>query len=209
MPWIPLDRQVVVVSAIHEEIDLVWKKPPILTKKALGIGNLEAALELETLLQTHPELQGVLFIGSAGAYSWAKLSIGDFVYSESFSSYSISSALGISKQIQNDTISKTNYSYFPKGYLLSKNWKEVVTNCPSEITLNQIEKPPVPQWTQFHAENMESYGVARVCQKRKIPFLALFAITNIVGPEGSAQWKKNWRKQSDQIQLEFQKLIEK
>jgi nucleoside phosphorylase len=209
MTWILHNHRIAVVSAIYEETDLILKEKPIIAKKALGIGNLEAGLALDHLIESLPELEAVLYLGSAGAYAWSTLTIGDFVFSDDFSSLSIASALGLSKQIQAEKIHQTNRDFFSKSHLVSRDWKEAITNAPAEITLHQIQKPPIPEWQEFNIENMETFGVATVCKKRNLPLLALFCVTNIVGPDGSEQWKNNWRKFSNEIQHELQQILKK
>ncbi len=206
--WISPTKKILVVSCYPQEIELIWKKDPIVNKKSLGVGNLEAALNLEELISHVPKIDGILLLGGAGAYSWARLSIGDFVFSDNISSYGMGATMRFCRHIQGNRIDKLNQNFFPTSPLIAKEWKEVLTNAPPEVTIQQMEKPPLVQWSEFHVENTEAYGLAKVCKRRSIPFLSINRVTHIVGPEGYKQWTNNWRSLVDQLQVEIQKLMD-
>jgi nucleoside phosphorylase len=42
-------------------------------------------------------------------------------------------------------------------------------------------------------ENMEAASLAAHCREQGIPFTALLAVTNVIGPEARQQWKENFR----------------
>jgi nucleoside phosphorylase len=42
-------------------------------------------------------------------------------------------------------------------------------------------------------ENMEAASVSAYCRERDIPFTALLAVSNVIGPEARRQWKANFR----------------
>ncbi len=41
-------------------------------------------------------------------------------------------------------------------------------------------------------ENMEAASLALACKRRSIPFSALLCVTNEIGPDARAQWRKNF-----------------
>ncbi len=52
----------------------------------------------------------------------------------------------------------------------------------------------------FRFENLEAYGLARAFEGTGVAFTAFFALTNQVGPDGSDQWRANFRAGSLKLQ---------
>ncbi len=66
----------------------------------------------------------------------------------------------------------------------------------TDIALD-IEKTAFP-YLDF--ENLEGYGLAQVATASHLPFAALLALTNEVGPEGSRKWRQNFQTMADTLQ---------
>jgi len=56
-------------------------------------------------------------------------------------------------------------------------------------------------------ENMEATCLAQLCLKFAIPFTALLAVTNTIGADARAQWKKNFRRAGDELSAALQQII--
>ncbi|MCB1140316.1 MAG: hypothetical protein KDK23_16280, partial [Leptospiraceae bacterium] len=57
-------------------------------------------------------------------------------------------------------------------------------------------------------ENLEAFSLARFCEIHKIEFSAFLAITNRVGPEGSEEWKQNYRAMAETLQEKVRPVLE-
>ena len=79
---------------------------------------------------------------------------------------------------------------------LKKNISHVfgTVNSPSSVSLVASEL-----W-DMDFENLETFGLAYVSDRMKIPFTALMPLTNSVGPDGSSEWKNNYRIMSENLQ---------
>ncbi len=73
------------------------------------------------------------------------------------------------------------------------------TNSPDSLTLLPWEREwDLPEGVLF--ENMEAFGLSHVCRRHQVPFMALYALTNGVGPQGSREWAENHRQLSHELQ---------
>lgn len=181
---------------------------------ALGIGSVAAAIALQARLldRDRPRITEVLFVGSAGVYAadqpagqGASGSRSFFGRSESFCKRDLAvlenrasvpgplegevlrggAARG---QILGRMISHADLAVMPDG----------LTNSTDSITLVTPVDRSGMDFPDY--ENLEGYGVARVCWQYDLPYAAVFALTNHVGPEGSAQWRANFRSMSIELQ---------
>ena len=55
-------------------------------------------------------------------------------------------------------------------------------------------------------ENMEAASLAQLCRGLKIPFTALLAVTNTIGPDARTQWKHNFRQAGEQLAKTLQQI---
>ncbi len=66
---------------------------------------------------------------------------------------------------------------------------------------------------EFHSsdgmllENLEALGLAELCYQRHIPFYALLAVTNEVGPLGRAQWRQHHRAAGELLAFKLRELL--
>lgn len=172
-------------SAIAEEQAQLRTPNSIVT----GIGNLESALQLESFLQNHRSISGVVFLGSCGEYS--KRSNGEMPNIDCLVTCSVFFQRELTEErLESKRVSDTKIFEFSP--VLDWELPSVICNSPSVLSLVSW-KPSTPVSDITMVENLECYGLAKVCEKKEIPFQALFAITNEVGPEGSNQWKSNYR----------------
>lgn len=173
--------------------------------ETLGIGYLEAALNLEKILQENREIEAVIFLGTAGAYSQI-LQIGELVEIKSVALLNRGEVLG--------------QSYHPKKYQRFQSHAKhkfakdlALVDCLSSLEITSDEKFS-QQVTEFYdeasplVENMELYGVAKVCCDHDIPWSAVLGISNYTNQNAHQDWQVNEPKLADKFtQLPVWKII--
>jgi len=164
-----------------------------------GIGNLNAALYLQKRITLdHPD--EIVFVGSCGLY---REPVGDDVNKTvAFSTGFFHLDLGVLQGISRIPFPIVPLRTSPGAIGLRLRDALVpvggATNCPDSISLIDPSAIELPDGVLF--ENMESYGLAKVAYEADVPFSALFAITNRVGPNGSEEWRRNHGIMSETIQ---------
>lgn len=194
--WLEDKSKTLLCSAFTGEIDLLVASQKFPHIQSLGIGNLEAALSLQTFLFDHPHIESVIFFGSCGAYPWSSFSIGDLVSATCAHNKEISAALGHTKQI---LTLPTRINFIKPVNIHPTS----ICNAPSSLTLLTLSSPPLEEWKELGVENLELYGIARVCEIKNISLSAHMSVTNLVGPNGSRDWQKNWRDLSNKLQNHY------
>lgn len=155
----------------------------------LGIGYLEAALNLESFLNKNPKPKEIIFIGTAGSYSQA-LSIGELVNVSSVSLLNIGTVL---KQ-----------SYIPKEYESFQSSGKIQCLSSLEITNSaELSKKISNLSSKSLVENMELYGVAKVASRHDIPWSAILGITNYTDENAHQDWKANHQRVSADLCKSF------
>lgn len=164
----------------------------------LGIGNLDIVFGLLKYKESHPEMNSVVFLGSAGSYEWANLPVFSILPINSVCSLEISSALGESKQTPNQLEVLQVNRMFEDGFFC---------NAPSSITLRDLASPPNSDWTNIVCENLELFGLTKVCSFLSLDLYPYLVTTNTVGTNGSAEWQKNWKEGSLKLQEYVTSLV--
>ncbi|WP_210413622.1 phosphorylase [Leptospira ilyithenensis] len=206
-----LINRILFCSAFFGETDLLKKSRLFPHLLEAGIGNLNAGINTFEYLLKHPEIETIVFIGSCGAYPWAKIHTGSIVVSSEFDHLEIAAQLGITKQILNDKsligFAKDNptllgLSDFAKkqNQFTDRIFFSKKTNAPTCLSLKNLDSPPGKEWDGLDVENLELYGLAIVAKKLNKNLFAILSVTNQVGSEGSADWQKNWRDFSNSLQ---------
>ncbi len=187
----------------------------------LGVGNLEAAINLQKrLLNVHEEpVSEVIFFGSAGVYpsvkgapAWRGLSSESYIKKIGFGKdfYSLEWSVLDGKSYQPDLMQKHiegNPGVFASNLYTSTECFPGDVNSPDSVTLD--DSIPRKMQPQLSFENMESFGVAFTCRTSGVPFASIFSITNIVGPAGSNEWKTNYRDCSVALQIRASAILKK
>ncbi|AOP34031.1 phosphorylase [Leptospira tipperaryensis] len=193
-------------SAISEELDQFQDSGKWNTFLC-GIGNLEAGLNLQRLL-LQKQNKGltlpsqIVFLGSAGVYPWLHANFwkGRLGYSYEFQNQELAK---IEKRIRIPEIVPDSYE-FASPFQLSAV-EEILTsrtNGTGSISIETVSGRSLEflRENDLGFENMECWGLARVCEEFQIPFCAFFALTNSVGPSGSEEWRHNYRRESTRLQ---------
>lgn len=164
---------VLLVAAVVEELEGQ-------AGHALGVGMVRAAARMARLLEVHRPARVVL-VGTAGAYPVAGAPrIGEVVTASSVALGSGTAALGRGYVPQ----APPPIQAVPAGGLPAH-----AVLCCTAIT-SDVDLA-VALGVHATVEHMEAYGVALACQDAGVPFCAVLAVTNIVGPDAHAQWKAN------------------
>lgn len=190
---------VLICSAIPEEQEQLNALPISgieLVPIVCGVGNVAAAISLAEYLASNPAPDEILFVGSAGTYKQRRDEFG-IGFSSRFFQRELAVARGESSRPGLLPASiETEQGVVAVD--LAKGMKCIPgsTNCPDSITLVHTGS----LFDDLAFENMECYGLASVAERHKLPFTALFALTNVVGPAGSDSWRKNYRSYSQELQ---------
>ena len=194
----------VIVSAWKQEINPILENSQILESlknqcwkvrinntnllmTSLGVGYLEAAIQLQSLIHRFPEIDQVLFVGTGGAYA------PDYDM--------ISNPLILCKSVVlSDTSAILGTSLLPplvflKPLISTFEFSDLIPRVKVatllSLTLDSMVSEKIQKRLSCQIENMELYGIARVCSKYNIQWDAVLGVTNKVGPNGSKDWKKN------------------
>ena len=174
-------------SAWEPEIKHLEKE----NKLALGIGFLEASLKLERyFLDEKPEK--VIFLGTAGAYD---------------KNIELNQIIEIAEVKLLNSSSLFDEAYIPQDYKTYKSAPKEKNICFSSLEITKSEKLSEKILSlESHTnvfENMELYGIAKVCQENNIPWQAFLAITNHTHEKGHEEWKANHLSLSEKLCKQF------
>jgi nucleoside phosphorylase len=153
----------------------------------LGIGFLDASIELCRLLKNNPHINKIIFLGTAGSYK-NNLAIGDLISIKSTSLLNLGSRLDLSySPIKNNFIPASN---------LFSGLK--TAHCLVSMEISKKENLIISD-EEYLVENMELFGVARVAEINNIPWSSVLSITNYVCSEGHKQWVSSHEEKSKQL----------
>ena len=177
---------ILICSAIEKELNLFNKNK--FNTLILGVGNIASAYSLTNYLSENKSIKKVFFLGSCGLYleNYKKYQFG---ISSHFLTKEFSVVNGKAKQPDR---MKTEINFLSnikiKDFLIGK------TNSISYITTKDLYKSEIEYFksNEILFENMETFGLAYVCESKKIDFTAFYSITNLVGKDGSKDWEKNY-----------------
>ncbi|PCI30640.1 MAG: hypothetical protein COB67_01435 [SAR324 cluster bacterium] len=156
---------------------------------AVGVGYLEAAIRLQQLLTSFPQVRQVLFCGTGGIYQETEgLNIGELYLCQETILCDGAAELGFSKYVP-----ILPHQAIPADLELAIPCKKVRVVTALTLTTDDNLSNVIAQNTGGEVENMELYGIASLCQQLRIPWAGLLAITNRVGSQGHKQWLENHR----------------
>ncbi len=209
-----------ICAAWNEELKAV--KPDALMAP-LGIGYLEAALELTRILNERGDIDEILFLGTCGSYN-RDLDIGDVVSISSVQLLERGEVLGLAYNVR-EGISYRAAAKSPITALRSSSAcsltdestplprtrkpcsgqfgdsSSVPCLCSLEITNSSELSVQILKHYGFTkaVENMELYGVARVASQRGIKWSARLGVTNYTNIEAHQDWLANHQRLSLQL----------
>ncbi|MBT4289097.1 MAG: hypothetical protein HOD92_17360 [Deltaproteobacteria bacterium] len=191
-----------IVSAIKDEVstiitELQAEKLPneaawISKKNAvyilpLGVGFLAAAIKLQQFYYQHPEINSVLFCGTAGSYK-DRNHIGKLVLCQSTILADAAAELKLSLYapvLEREALQPT----------LKLDLDLTSGKILTALTLTKSDEAAdnIAQNTNSDFENMELYGIASVSKLLNLKWNSILGITNKVGRNGHVEWFKNHR----------------
>lgn len=152
-----------------------------------GIGPTAASFGLTHFLEDYrPKL--IISLGTAGIINSKKNKIGDIVCANSVSCHTKTPHHLSSMTYKPITLNT------PKAlglYLKGSLGINCVRAYGSQDITTSLKGCKQLEVQGYAIENMEAYAHAFVAQKFKIPHVALYGLTNIVGPKAHNQWQYN------------------
>ncbi len=182
---------ILLVAAAREELG-------DLPGEVLGVGPVVSAATMARLCATQ-ELDGVVMIGTAGAYPGGP-GIGSVVKADRVGFAEGVSAMGL------------GYTPRPPAPIPCDARLGARVDCPRAdvLTVSAITTDPTlarrlsDGWT---VEHLEAYGAAYACAQAGVPFLAVLGIANAVGPSAHAQWLTHRMAAQDATRVAVQSLL--
>lgn len=190
----------IICSAWDQEIDKLSNHydSDQFYKISLGVGYLEAARKLESILleleSQEKKVESIIFLGTCGSYR-KNLEIGDIVQIQK-------SRLALIGKLEEKAYTPQKYEDFILRVL--KSGDELNTaDCMSsmEITNDDITAAKLYKdvGKEFLVENMELYGVAHVAEKHKISCFSLLAVANYNNIFANREWENNQEEVSEKL----------
>jgi hypothetical protein len=182
-----MENDFLICGAFDGEIDLIKSQFPSNTL-ITGVGLVDSTISLtERILTKKPNL--IIQIGSCG--NLYGCNVGTIIRSKKLHLFE-TGILDHKIHIPERMAMEISFSY--QNSIFEKCLPAIVytTLGVSLVQPNGFSEPSV--------ETMESYGLARVANKFSIPFVSILGVTNQVGPDGSLEWKKNWKEIGHKVQ---------
>ena len=143
-----------------------------------GIGPVAATFGLTHFLENYrPER--IVAIGTAGTFNAKHFPVGTIVQAKSVSM--VSHVPGMYACKDSPLLCKEGLGEVDLPF--------VRVYAPQEITSDAKRATQLAK--HYDVEHLESYAYAFVANKFKIPLQITLGLTNVVGPKGHEQWKKN------------------
>ncbi len=161
----------------------------------LGIGYLEAALELTRILNEREDIDEIVFLGTCGSYN-SELKIGDVVSISSVSLLERGEVLGLAYNVREGMSYQSGHCHAASRLAMT-----VPCLCSLEITNSSELSTRILEHYGFTqaVENMELYGVARVASQRGIKWSAHLGVTNYTNIEAHQDWLSNHQELSKKL----------
>lgn len=196
-------------AACEGRIVVLDGRPIRVRTAALGVGALEAALSVAPALAAcaaqGEAVAECLFLGSAGVYRGEPpIAAGPdrSGCSTEFYQFDLAVLEGRARRpapARSRVTSRAGEAAFALQAELDRTGVCERSGCNSTDSVTLVDFAPDAN-AGFRFENLEAYGVARALEGTGVAFTAFFALTNAVGPEGSDQWRANFRAGSLKLQ---------
>ncbi|HLD44101.1 MAG TPA: hypothetical protein VJC18_01595, partial [bacterium] len=167
------------------------KKNPVLIKLAdffaSGIGPVAAAYGLTRYLCQHkPDL--IITGNTAGIINSKKFAVGDLVLAKTITPCARSKE-SFCPSIIKPIVAVPN-KVIRHFQLTMPKIKTASVFCPQEISCS-LSLGRRLKLAGFEVETLETYAYHHVAKKFDIPIVSFLGLTNLVGPNAHAEWKKN------------------
>ena len=178
------------LGAIQEDDNNTWfASQPDLIIAPVGVGFLESAINLTSLLERFPQVDKLLFTGSAGVYP----NISTIVPGDICSCLETVLADGAAEQGFSLYAEPLPRTAIPATLQLGRDLYPAKIATLLTLTQSDSLAETIQKKLNVELETMELYGIAQVCRNRSLPWNAVIGITNQVGSSGHLQWRKSFR----------------
>lgn len=185
----------------------------------LGIGSVECVVKLSAWLLQNRHLMDkdleIVFIGSCGSYDE---NYPEFLYSRKFLQVDITVLEEQAKYIGKKELEITRTGSFSRALVEYLKLPAGIINTTNSVTVRKVETGrffdfiDIPWKNEKIYENLEVYGIARFCNHFRLPFTAIFSVTNHVYEKGSVEWKENYmylsKKLNGFIKKHFEEILD-
>jgi nucleoside phosphorylase len=202
-----------IISAIYSEIELIIKelKASQISENAwatndkkvllssVGVGSIDAAINLQYIFFQYPQIEKVVFCGTAGAYlKNSNFKIGTiYIGKETFL------CDGAAEMKLSQYAFYMSQQGLKSDFNLKQNIEKAKVATTLTITKDDNLASIIARNTKADLENLELFGLAKVCVLHKKVWTAILGVTNYIGKEGHLQWKQNHKR----LEKEFNKKI--
>lgn len=197
-----------ICSAFLPEIQVLRERiaaAPSVVTATLGVGLVSAASRISSILEHH-SISRILFTGTCGVLTPAIVSIGDIVRARTLYSGDTGAFDGA-----NHVPDLMPTTVTPARFLEPRRF---VQDCDvlSPLSITHSEDGATVLRNRFPdgiVENLECFAVAWNAALRAIPFEAILGVTNIIGPNGHAEWRAHHERVSAAVQawIQFSLII--
>ncbi len=162
-----------------------WAEPQGLALATVGVGWMAAGQGLERLLTSLPETREVWFVGTAGAYPYSGVEVGQSCLVKEVKLLDGACEMGLARypSLMKDQVCHAS----PPQWGLP----QVSVACLLGLTLDVELARRIEERQNCLLENMELFSLAQACKNKNISWNACLGVTNEVGPQGHDQWKRN------------------
>lgn len=196
-------------AAVDGRIVVIGGRPCRVHTAALGVGALEAALSVGPVLAAcaarGEAAAESVFLGSAGVYRGEPhIPVGadQFGCSSEFFQFDLAVLEGRARRpapARTRVAGRAGEVATALEAELGRAGAITRSGCNSTDSVTLVDFAPDGN-AGFRFENLEAYGIARALEGTDVAFTAFFALTNRVGPDGSDQWRANFRAGSLKLQ---------
>jgi nucleoside phosphorylase len=155
----------------------------------VGVGPVEAALGTARLLANRRP-GCLILVGTAGVYgpTTRGLSIGQVTVARRMTLVSLGTARAMSYWPEPMPIAAESTPRLRARLTRSSRATLVDVACPPAITRTETAARALARATGASVENLEAFAVARAAASQRVPFAAILAIANRVGPRAHEEW---------------------
>lgn len=189
------------VAAFEPELAKLREFRPSLWAAPVGIGLAAAAVGTARAL-TGRAPKAVVLLGTCGAFPGRGLAIGDVVVAAGVCLASAAVARG------EGAMPPPMTEVLPcDASVLRVRGKSVQVATTLAVTTTRELADAMARSTGCDVEHLEAYAVAVACRAAGVPFLAVLAVANEVGPQGREQWAQHHQRVSDALAEEVNRVL--
>ena len=181
------------VAAFEPELAKLRELRPSVWAVPVGVGLPAAAVGTARALAGRSP-KAVVLLGTCGAFPGRGLAIGDVVVAAGvrLASAAVARGEGSMPPAMLDVLACDAAPLGVRG-------RSVQVATTLAVTTTGELAAAMAASTGCDVEHLEAYAVALACREAGVPFLAILAVANDVGPQGRAQWAQHHQRVSDAL----------